>query len=155
VLEASSRKSAAFADVADTPSSALVASSSVSDALWNTSEAWSIASVPMSGRDRLSFDFSRTFQSTLPQDKSLMMFGKFITSIPRHAGANPALDLAMKTLANGHSEWLNGDQNSVVRSRNYYGPALAEIQKGLTNGYGDKPIEILCAILLMGIYEVY
>jgi len=119
-----------------------------------SSESLSIASVPMSSQDRLSISFYETFQTSLPKRLSLTVFGGFITSIPRYAGSNLALDLSIKTLTDGHREWLQGDQKAVVLSRESYGPALVEIQRSLAGGNSGKPIETLVAILLLGIYEV-
>lgn len=116
-----------------------------------------VSVVSMSSQERLSMTFLETFQSGLGPEKSLgAVFGEFITSVPRRSGVHRALDLAMKTLADGHREWLNGDQfaKTVLRSRKSYSLALAEIQRNLGSGFGGKPIETLCAILLLGVYEV-
>jgi hypothetical protein len=114
----------------------------------------SLGSISMSPDERLAISLCETFQSTVPRSQSLIMFGKFITSIPRLVGSHPALDLSIKTLVDGHQEWLHGNQDAVVQSRNSYGSALAEIQRNLVAGYGGKPRENLSAIILLGIYEV-
>ncbi|RDW75791.1 hypothetical protein BP5796_06612 [Coleophoma crateriformis] len=102
----------------------------------------------------MAFKLCETFNVEVLGGKNLAVFGRFMADIPRRLGTNKVLDFTVQSLCLAHRALVKSDEQLLLRSFRIYDYALHNLQACLNSNNQAISSEILCAAILLGIYEL-
>ncbi|KAE8384567.1 hypothetical protein ETB97_010089 [Aspergillus alliaceus] len=129
------------------------ANQAIQQSLIQRGTSWSLKSTDlnmMQSLDTLIVDVSQPFPAS-----STYTTSRWFTYLPAIYGRNRTLDSSIRCFVAHHIGMMTGNQQAIMYSRSTYVEALNRLQRSLCNPTESLSSEILCAVLLQCLYELF